>query len=351
MRCPTIDELPPPPPGRTGWPWTEESAQLPEIMPDGTPWPKISIVTPSYNQGQFIEETIRSVLLQGYPNLEYMVIDGGSTDESVEIIKRYEPWLAYWVSEEDRGQSHAINKGFERATGEIIAWLNSDDTYEPESVQKIIRFLTCHPNLGMVYGSIQVINQQSEVVRTITPPEFCRDALIRRNFIPQPSVFMSAEAIRKAGLLDENLNFAMDEDYWYRLSLEFNIERIDDLIADFRLHCESKSMNERQAFIDEHLVVYDKLFQHPAIDQSLLSAKKQFYAQAYFDRGYIYKRRGEFAQMRRAWLRAGRLFPQAFLKRNLLFSFFLSLIPRFARSVIQGSCMRIWKWFIPSESI
>jgi len=127
MRRANLAELSPPPPGKTGWPWTEESPQLPDTMPDGSPWPRISIVTPSYNQGQFIEETIRSVLLQGYPNLEYIIIDGGSSDGSVEIIKKYEPWLAYWVSEKDRGQSHAINKGLFRSTGEILAWLNSDD--------------------------------------------------------------------------------------------------------------------------------------------------------------------------------------------------------------------------------
>ena len=101
-------------------------------MPDGRSWPKISIVTPSYNQGEFLEETIRAVLLQNYPNLEYFIMDGGSTDNSVEIIKTYKPWLTYWVSEKDKGQADAINKGFERVTGDILAWLNSDDTYEPD---------------------------------------------------------------------------------------------------------------------------------------------------------------------------------------------------------------------------
>ena len=105
MHCPTLAELPPPPPDKTGWPWSEESPPLPATMPDGSPWPRISIVTPSYNQGQFIEETIRSVLLQGYPNLEYIVMDGGSTDNSVEIVRNYNSWLAYWVSEPDRGQA------------------------------------------------------------------------------------------------------------------------------------------------------------------------------------------------------------------------------------------------------
>jgi len=121
MRCPTLEELPAPPQGKFGWPWTEESPQLPEKQPSGKPWPKISIVTPSYNQADFIEETIRSMLLQGYPNLEYIIIDGGSTDKSVEIIQKYEPWLSYWVSESDRGQTHAVNKGFAMCKGEILA--------------------------------------------------------------------------------------------------------------------------------------------------------------------------------------------------------------------------------------
>src|SRR5437870_1420981 len=127
MRCPTLNELPSPPPDKTGWPWTAETPPLPPARPDGSAWPRISIVTPSYNQGQFIEETIRSVLLQGYPDLEYTIIDGGSTDQSIEIIKKHEPWLTYWVSEQDRGQAHAINKGLSRSTGEIFQWINSDD--------------------------------------------------------------------------------------------------------------------------------------------------------------------------------------------------------------------------------
>jgi len=140
MRRPNLSDLPKPPKGKTGWPWTDETEQLPVKMSDGSDWPKISIVTSNYNYGHFIEETIRSVLLQGYPNLEYIIVDGGSTDNSVEIIKKYEPWLTYWVSEKDNGQASAINKGFSNASGEIYSWINSDDLLL-EAIQKLPDFL------------------------------------------------------------------------------------------------------------------------------------------------------------------------------------------------------------------
>ena len=137
MHCPTLAELPPPPAGKTGWPWTVETPQLPAMRPDGTPWPRISIVTPSYNQGRFIEETIRSVLLQGYPDLEYIVIDGGSTDGAVDIIRRYAPWLTHWTSQPDDGQASAINTGMSRATGSLLNWINSDDFLMPHALEAL----------------------------------------------------------------------------------------------------------------------------------------------------------------------------------------------------------------------
>ena len=127
MHCPTFADLPPPPEGKNGWPWTVETPPLPPTRSDGSAWPRISIVTPSYNQGQFIEETIRSVLLQGYPDLEYIIMDGGSTDGAVDIIRKYERWLIHWQSSPDGGQSAAINEGLRYASGSWGNWLNSDD--------------------------------------------------------------------------------------------------------------------------------------------------------------------------------------------------------------------------------
>jgi len=127
MKCPTLKDLPSPPPGKTGWPWTEESRQLADHRPDGQPWPRISIITPSFNQGEFIEATIRSILLQGYPDLEYFILDGASKDDSVEIIRKYSTWLTFWVSQPDNGQSDAINRALKMASGSFTTWINSDD--------------------------------------------------------------------------------------------------------------------------------------------------------------------------------------------------------------------------------
>src|SRR4051812_31313130 len=136
MRCPKLESLPPPPSGRRGWPWTE-CIESPATRPDGSTWPRVSVVTPSYNQGQYFEETIRSVLLQGYPDLEYIIVDGGSSDETLDIIKKYEPWLTFWISEKDRGQADAINKGLVRCTGEIFQFINSDDFLDQGSVHAV----------------------------------------------------------------------------------------------------------------------------------------------------------------------------------------------------------------------
>src|SRR5881396_2686502 len=146
MRCPRLRELPPVPEGKTGWPWTEETF-LEEVEQTSSSPRSISIVTPSYNQAAFLEETIRSVLLQGYPNLEYIVIDGGSTDGSVEIIKRYEKHLSYWQSEPDGGQYDAISQGFARTSGDLMAWLNSDDMLHRNALWSMARLFTQFPQI------------------------------------------------------------------------------------------------------------------------------------------------------------------------------------------------------------
>jgi len=259
MRCPTLQELPPPPPGRTGWPWTEESPQAPECMPDGGEWPLITVVTPTYNQGRFIEETIRSILLQGYPNLEYIIFDGGSTDETLEIIRKYEPWISFWVSERDRGQSDAINKGFHRAHGEIIAWLNSDDTYLPGGLQNIARAFAEDSETAMIYGGCNIVDEEGRLNTRYPSRDFDLKILITAwNFIPQPATFFRHDAYRAVGEVDLDLHYSMDRDLWIRFGRQFRARRIEPLVATIRYYDECKTKAISRAGRRERLMICRK---------------------------------------------------------------------------------------------
>lgn len=206
-------------------------------------YPKITVVTPSYNQAQYLERTILSVLNQNYPNLEYIIIDGGSTDGSVEIIKKYESKLAYWVSEPDRGQSHAINKGWMRSSGQILAYLNSDDTYKDGALFYIARYFMSHPEVDMAYGDVYVIDEMDKLVYPFTCGEFNLKKYIKdcNYFIPQQAVFFRRQIFEKVGLLDENLHFKMDRDYFIRIGMNGCVKRIPHYLAHFRTHLAAKS--------------------------------------------------------------------------------------------------------------
>ena len=254
MRCPTLSELPLPPAGKAGWPWTEENPQLSDSMPDGSPWPRVSIVTSSYNQARFIEETIRSVLLQGYPNLEYIVIDGGSTDGSVGIIRRYEPWLTYWVSEPDGGQSDALQKGFQRATGSIVAWINSDDWYLPGILPERVVELIQDPELVLVYGDCHRVDEAGERINTWrTGPLTVSSLLMDGNQIPQQSTFIRAAALAAIGGIDRSLHYVMDFALWLRLSLVGALKYVPGPVANFRKHQGSKGVAAGYDFLAEGL--------------------------------------------------------------------------------------------------
>jgi glycosyltransferase involved in cell wall biosynthesis len=244
MPCAALSELLPPSPGRTGWPWMEQSAGLPEMMPDGSPWPRISIVTPSYNQSEFIEEAIRSVLLQGYPDLEYIIMDGGSTDGSVEIIRRYEPWLSYLHIGPDGGQAAAIAEGFGRATGEILAWLNSDDRYRPGALARVAGFFTDHRALAFGSGDVNHIDSDGQLVRriwAIRPTRFLT-ANLGIHCWPQQGCFWRRWAYEQVGGIDDSLRFCMDRDLFIRLAGSGPSRRIPGPpLADFRIHDHAKS--------------------------------------------------------------------------------------------------------------
>jgi glycosyltransferase involved in cell wall biosynthesis len=245
MRCPTLSELPPPPSGKTGWPWTQASPQLPDKMLDGSEWSKISIVTPNYNYGQFIEETIRSVLLQGYPNLEYIVLDANSTDDSVEIIKKYEAWLSYWVSEPDGGQSAAINRGFQKASGEIYYWINSDDILSQETLKEVSNFYIKHPDCHFLTGDGYFFRDDGckhEYIYYIKANSYSFNELLqfhKDKYLPQPSVFFSNKLWYDLNGLNVNLSYSMDLDFWLRARKAYNLYYLSNCLSFLRLHSRS----------------------------------------------------------------------------------------------------------------
>jgi glycosyltransferase involved in cell wall biosynthesis len=273
-RCPSLDDLPSPPNGTNGWPWTEESHLFAAFTINSGLWPRLSVITPSYNQAGFLEETIRSVLLQGYPDLEYIIIDGGSTDGSQEIIRKYEPWLAYWVSETDCGQSHALNKGFQHSTGQIMAYLNSDDSYNPNAFYKAVTQLKSS-NADILVGAFNLIQrQQGEAVfmRLESPNEgtpihfFSIFANSRRENLRflQPGMFWQRTIWDRTGKFNESYHYVMDREWFTRALAEGAIVKtIDDVLASFSLHPGSKTQEQEACFLIERSQMYLQLSRHP----------------------------------------------------------------------------------------
>jgi glycosyltransferase involved in cell wall biosynthesis len=220
--------------------------------------PKISIVTPSYNQGKFIERTILSILNQDYKNFEYIIMDGGSTDETLEILKKYDDKII-WKSEKDNGQSDAINKGIKMATGEIIAYLNSDDTYEPGALKKVAEFFENNSDKKWVYGKCKIINEKDQEIRkwitaykNLLLKNYSYKKLLTENFISQPATFWRKELHQELGYFNEKENFCMDYEFWLRISQKYDAGVIDNYLANFRYYSDSKSgAVNKQQFLDQ----------------------------------------------------------------------------------------------------
>lgn len=207
--------------------------------------PLISIVTPSFNQAQFLDQTIRSVLDQNYSRLEYVIMDGGSTDGSVEIIKRYANRLTYWVSQKDRGQSDAINQGFTRCTGEILAWLNSDDYLMPGALAAVAESFARRPEAGAWVGDCQFVTPLTGERELLESKVLDLDTLGARwqeVFFGQPSCFFSSRAWKECGPLDENLHFSMDLDLWLKMLKRFDFVRVPSLLSSATLHADAKTV-------------------------------------------------------------------------------------------------------------
>ncbi len=249
-----------------GWPWDTETN--PDLYKSELVYPKITIVTPSFNQGQFLEETIRSILLQNYPNLEYIIIDGGSTDGSVDIIRKYEKWITYWTSVPDYGQSHAINKGFSLASGEILNWINSDDCLNKNALFEISRsFLeqTQRNDYVLLVGNGTDIDAKSEILRerfVYDNADSKNSGILFSGNPPQQSIFFTANLFKEVGGVNILLKYSMDIDLFMRfIQLIPKVLIVNASIGSFRVHSASKTSNSL-AMILEKLALFEGLKSH-----------------------------------------------------------------------------------------
>lgn len=218
---------------------------------------KLTVVTPSYNQGKYIRRTIESVLSQEVENLEYIVMDGGSTDETVDILKEYGDKII-WRSEKDKGQTDAVNKGIREATGEIIGWLNSDDIYYPGAVKKVLEVFETHPEVNVVYGNANHITEEDDFIEEYYTEDFDYERLKDICFICQPSLFFRKSVVDKYGYLDDTLQYCMDYDYWLRLGKGEKFYRLNELIAGSRLYDDNKTLGARRKVHEEMLTMQKK---------------------------------------------------------------------------------------------
>lgn len=295
-------------------------------MPQASPL--VSVVTPSLNQGRFIEQTILSIKNQTYPNIEHIIIDGGSTDNTLGIIKKYDgTYNMLWLSEPDDGQSDAINKGWRMARGEIIAYLNSDDTYMPWAVETAVNWLAAHTDVDMVYGDCNIIDESDEVIDQYPATNFdLEEMLCGRNMIPQPAVFLRKKVVEEVGYLDTHLHRTMDYDLWLRIGLKCKVIYIRQLLACFRIHPQMKGIRERHKFAEDRLYSLNKLFSTPNLTKEVAALRRHACSYAHLRVGTNYYSQCKMGLARKHLLKAITLYPQNLRKPSLTAYLLTSLL-------------------------
>ncbi len=279
MRCPTLDDLPRPAHHETGWPWTEAKAPL----PDPREWPKVCIVTPSFNQRPYVEEAIRSVLLQGYPNLEYYVMDGGSADGSVDLIRKYEKWLTGWISERDHGQADAINKGFALSDAGMFGWLNSDDCLAPDALRRMVDALRREPQADFVYGDVESGPDltSAKLWRRAEPYDLQRLITTLRMPIPQQGSLWRRSVHEKAGMLDPRWHVVLDRDLFLRIALKCRMRCVAGVVGFFRAHALSKSAAQKMRWTEEAPRLYREFFKRKDLPSGIRALKRRTMSKVY----------------------------------------------------------------------
>jgi glycosyltransferase involved in cell wall biosynthesis len=287
----------------------------------------VSIITPSFNQARYLEATIQSVLSQGYAPIEYILIDGASTDGSVDIIRKHKDRFAYWVSEKDNGQAEAINKGLVRAKGEIVAWLNSDDYYLPKTISEVVKGFEENPDILMVYGDVLAVDEQGQTINVLKYRQLTFEDLLCFQIIGQPSVFFRRIALEKAGLLDASLHFLLDHHLWLRIAQQGKILHVPQTWSAARYHAEAKNRAKAAQFGREAFRILDWVKSQPGLTETVSRVERRARASAHrVDARYLLDG-GEPWPALKAWMRALFIHPPTALARlNILISAILNLI-------------------------
>jgi glycosyltransferase involved in cell wall biosynthesis len=240
----------------------------------------VSIVTPSFNQARYLEQTLRSVLEQDYPRIEYIVVDGASTDGSMEVIEKYRDQLAFWVSEKDAGQADAINKGLARASGEIVAWLNSDDFYFPGAVASAVKAFETHPEAGLIYGDTVAVDEAGEFIHFPKYAQWFLEDLLTFNIIGQPAVFMRRDVLSEAGTLDLSYHYLLDHHLWIRMASRAPMVYVPERWAAGRFHESAKNVAQAARFGEEAFRILDWAESDPLVSSALGRVSRQSRAAA-----------------------------------------------------------------------
>jgi GT2 family glycosyltransferase len=288
--------------------------------------PLLSIVTPSYNQGKYLEQTIQSVLRQGYARIEYLVVDGASTDNSVEIIQKYTDQLAWWVSEKDSGQGEAINKGLGQANGEIIAWLNSDDYYLPGTLSEVEKVFEENPDVALVYGDMLAVDEHGQTINALKYRQLSLQDLLCFQIIGQPGVFFRRAVLEKTGALDTTFHFLLDHHLWIRIAQHGRILHVPQTWSAARYHAEAKNRARAAEFGREAFRILDWAKSQPGLAEAVSGVERRARASAHrVDARYLLDG-GQPILALKAWTQALFIHPPTALRRwNILVSVLLHL--------------------------